>query len=110
MTAYFKKRFYEYREGKHQAPTFNSFYDMSTNKISGPMENSFLHINGTAPGIVERSKTIVTLRNQPLEDEPVVATSMASTALGMDAGMEKVEQLRARQELTESILSSSSAR
>ena len=43
---------------------------MSTNSISKPMENSFLHINGTSPDIVERSKTIVTLRSQPLEEEP----------------------------------------
>ena len=70
MTSYLKKRFYEYREGKHQAPSFNSFYDMNTNTISKPMENSFLHVNGTSPDIIDRSKTIVTLRSQPLEDEP----------------------------------------
>ena len=69
MAFYLKQRFNEYRERKYHEPTFRIYSDASTEVISEPMENSFIHINGTTPNIVDRSKTIVTVRHTQLAEE-----------------------------------------
>ena len=69
MASFLKQRFYEHRERKHLEPSFRSYADTSTENITGPMENSFIHINGTSHNIVDRSKTIVTVRHQQIAEE-----------------------------------------
>lgn len=69
MASYLKQKFYEHRERKYLEPSFRSYSDMSTEAITGPMENSFIHINGTSQDIIDRSKTIVTVRHQQLAEE-----------------------------------------
>ena len=69
MASYLKQRFFEYRERKHIEPSFRSYSDTSGEAISDPIENSFVHINGTSSNIIDRSKTIVTIRNQQIAEE-----------------------------------------
>ena len=58
MASFLKQQFYEYRDGTKKDPSFESYVTTASNGISTPIENSFIHINGTAPDIVNRSNTI----------------------------------------------------
>ena len=71
MTSYLKKQYDEYRDRNRSVPTFQSFVNHPSKDISKPMENSFIHINGTSPHIVDRSKTIIKQHstNQHLEED-----------------------------------------
>ena len=55
MASFLKRQLYEYRDGTKKDPSFESYVTTATDGISTPIENSFLHINGTAPDIVNRS-------------------------------------------------------
>ena len=58
MASFLKRQLYEYRDGTKKDPSFESYVTTASDEISTPIENSFIHINGTAPDIVNRSNTI----------------------------------------------------
>ena len=58
MASFLKRQLYEYRDGTKKDPSFESYVTTASDGISTPIENSFIHINGTAPDIVNRSNTI----------------------------------------------------
>ena len=58
MASFLKRQLYEYRDGSKKDASFESYVTTATDGISTPIENSFIHINGTAPDIVNRSNTI----------------------------------------------------
>ena len=58
MASFLKRQLYEYRDGTKKDPSFESYVTNASDGISTPIENSFIHINGTAPDIVNRSNTI----------------------------------------------------
>ena len=58
MASFLKRQLYEYRDGTKKDPSFESYVTTACDGISTPIENSFIHINGTAPDIVNRSNTI----------------------------------------------------
>ena len=59
MASKWKREYYKYQDRKKKDPSFRSFINLATNEISTPIDNSFIHINGTSPNIVERSSTIL---------------------------------------------------
>ena len=58
MASFLKRQLYEYRDGSKKDASFESYVTTATDGISTPIENSFIHINGTSPDIVNRSNTI----------------------------------------------------
>ena len=59
MASRLKKAYNKYLGRNIKDSTFRSFVNLPTNEVSSPIDNSFKHINGTSPNIVERSKTIL---------------------------------------------------